>query len=338
MQNYSPRPNMPEKLPLHPRRVRGGVRLASGAIESLLQAAPAHENEGAGVWATHRLLRLLEQAASGDVHREGMEYARLGQTRRISFEPGAVTGAVQGRAMRAYQVSIKLSVYSEQQWGKVVEAMASQAVHSARLLAGELPPGIEDAFAPVGIRLVPTLAEDLQVSCTCGHAAAHGTPWCKHVCCLCYLFADRLRQEPFLIFKLRGMPVDDVLESLRQRRAVSSAAGGLALACMPRVAGLSDESQPLEQDLSRFWEPGPELAEVDAPLSKPDVPQPLLRRLGPSPFEKGRFPLVGLLATCYDVISARAAGESAAGEESNSDSAEEPSDEAEADEHDGGAG
>ena len=30
---------------------------------------------------------------------------------------------------------------------------------------------------------------------------------------------------------------------------------------------------------------------------------PLLRRLGPSPFESSRFPFVGLLATCYDVIS-----------------------------------
>ena len=60
---------------------------------------------------------------------------------------------------------------------------------------------------------------------------------------------------------------------------------------------------PLDACLDRFWEAGEELDEVDAPIAPPEVSHPLLRRLGPSPFEASRFPFVGLLATCYDVIS-----------------------------------
>lgn len=66
---------------------------------------------------------------------------------------------------------------------------------------------------------------------------------------------------------------------------------------------LGAESEPLDSCLDRFWEAGDELDEVDAPLVPPEVTHPLLRRLGPSPFAKSRFPFVGLLATCYDVIS-----------------------------------
>jgi hypothetical protein len=59
--------------------------------------------------------------------------------------------------------------------------------------------------------------------------------------------------------------------------------------------------------VDRFWEAGPELEQVDLPVEVPQVSHALLRRLGPSPFPESRFPLVGLLATCYDVVSKRAA-------------------------------
>jgi len=68
-----------------------------------------------------------------------------------------------------------------------------------------------------------------------------------------------------------------------------------------------DGAVPLAEALDRFWEAGPELELVDLPVEPPAVSHALLRRLGPSPFPESRFPLVGLLATCYDVVSKRAA-------------------------------
>ncbi|MBY0260823.1 MAG: hypothetical protein K2Q20_00665, partial [Phycisphaerales bacterium] len=64
-----------------------------------------------------------------------------------------------------------------------------------------------------------------------------------------------------------------------------------------------------------FWTaPDPEaLAGLDMPIALPEVSHPLLRRVGPSPFVGAKFPLVGLLATCYDVIS-QSVIDSAAGE------------------------
>jgi uncharacterized Zn finger protein len=308
-------PNFPRRdkkpLPMHPRRVRGGVRLAAGELVEAGLLAPESglmRETSPTAWAAHRLLRLLEAAAQGDALVEGLEYAKTGQTRRMSLEPGRVIAAVQGRAERAYAVTITMATFPEPQWTKVGEAMASQAAPAAKLLAGELPPSIEDIFGPLGLKLVPTEAGDLSPSCTCGHITTAATAWCKHVCCVMYLLADELRQEPFRIFKLRGQPVEDVIEGLRQRRAVTSAASGSAPACAPRIPGVTDvQAPPLDQEVGRFWDAGPELAEVDVQLDPPAVSKPLLRRLGPSPFDQAAFPLVGLLATCYDVISERAA-------------------------------
>jgi len=68
------------------------------------------------------------------------------------------------------------------------------------------------------------------------------------------------------------------------------------------VSGAEVLSKELPTDVEDFWATGPELESLEMPMKRPEVSHPLLRRLGPSPFE-ARFPLVGLLATCYDVIS-----------------------------------
>lgn len=131
------------------------------------------------------------------------------------------------------------------------------------------------------------------------------SPWCKHVCCLAYLVAERFTTDPFLIFTLRGLPREDLFERLRQRRAAVGSGASGALVYTPVVPGVSDrEPAPLESALANFWDAGPGLSQIDMPIAKPEVSHPLLRRLGPSPFGgSGRFPMVGLLATCYELIS-----------------------------------
>lgn len=295
--NWSRQPQ-PRPPSLKPRRVRGGVKLQSS------------EPPGSGSWTAARIVRLLEQAAEGSRLKEGLEYAKLGQTTRLNFDPGSITASVQGRVDRAYRTSLSLSTFNESKWESVVQAMSDQAVYAAKLLAGELPASIEDLFAPMGLRLFPAEPTDMTPACTCGDEQK----WCKHACCIGYLLAERLAGDPFLMILLRGLPGDDLLEKIRQRRVVAGAVGGSVPVYAARVPGVSDmPSRPLEQCLENFWDAGTELNELDLQLEKPRVNHPLLRRLGPSPFQDGtarggqpgvpRFPLVGLLATCYELIS-----------------------------------
>ena len=62
-------------------------------------------------------------------------------------------------------------------------------------------------------------------------------------------------------------------------------------------------SPPLEECLDRFWETGPEFDGVTIRIAPPEQPLALLERLGSSPFPRGRFPLIGFLATTYDKVS-----------------------------------
>lgn len=314
-------------------------------------AEPAAAPSSAGwTWASARWMRLAELNASPDQLAEGLEYARAGQTRTLEIKPGHFSGKVQGRMPQSYQTAIRLPTFSHDEWELILAAMSSQAKYAASILSGELPTNIEDLFSPHGLRLFPTEPSDLSLSCNCSvftgiepvvappiyssqpmpNPAAPvaplppppppppppkrnpGTPWCKHICCLMYLIGERLAQQPLLLLSLRGMPEADVVERLRQQRAVAGMArsgfGGAVPVYQPHVPSVDTAVAPLADCLLGFWHaPDPDaLNALDLTISKPEVSHPLLRRLGPSPFTGMKFPLVGLMATCYDVVSAAA--------------------------------
>lgn len=62
-------------------------------------------------------------------------------------------------------------------------------------------------------------------------------------------------------------------------------------------------SPPVTSQIDRFWQSGPELERVSVRIEPPDKPLVLLEQLGPSPFARGGFPLIGFLATTYDKVS-----------------------------------
>lgn len=303
---------LPKPLPQKPKRVRGGLR-----YEELLESTPAP----AGLWAAQRWLRLVELAADGEALRDGLEYAKTGQARRWIVLPGRVEASVQGRAPRAYTTVVRLTTFTPEQWERVIAGLSENASYAAKLLSGELPTNIEEAFAPASLRLFPAEPGDVLVSCNCGGSdVAGGMPpgpgvgpspdpatkaaWCQHVCCVAYLLAEALATKPFLLFALRGLDGDEIVERLRQRRAVVSTATGATPVYQQRVQGVSDvEANPLDRDLGGFWYAGPGLENLDLPMGPPEVSHPILRRLGASPFVNGVFPMVGLLASCYEVIS-----------------------------------
>lgn len=355
----------PAKPTLHPRRVVGGVRMQVRVAPTTVEASATYPG---WTWASARWLRLAESLAPGEQFAEGLEYAQAGQTRTIEIRPGVISARVQGRLPAAYKTSLRLATFTHEQWEQVIAAMTRQARYGAAVLSGELPANIEDLFAPHGLRLFPADAADLSPSCNCsvftgiepgaggslGRATAAtgsippplpsspavgapgvrrpGVPWCKHVCCLMYLVAERLGTHPLLMLSLRGMDEADLVERLRQARALAGmqrgagGAGGMggagegdevaagAPVYTPHVPLTERSDRALEESVHDFWRaPVPEaLAELDLPIAPPEVSHPLLRRLGASPFAGAKFPLVGLLATCYDVIG-RAAVEGAGG-------------------------
>ena len=75
---------------------------------------------------------------------------------------------------------------------------------------------------------------------------------------------------------------------------------------------MSDEqrSQPpplLPANPAEFFRAGPGIDALESAASSDQ--RPALERLGPTPFRKSKFPLLGFLATVYEHVAAQSGGE-----------------------------
>ncbi|MBS7270076.1 MAG: SWIM zinc finger family protein [Candidatus Freyarchaeota archaeon] len=252
-------------------------------------------------WWSKRWVGVLESFGIGSRLARGRNYARRGQVLSIDVKPGIVKAKVQGSRPEPYNVTIKLQPISDQDWEKVTNAMASQAVFAAKLLSGEMPKNIEEAFQEVKVSLFPKSHDELNTDCSCPDIA---NP-CKHIAAVYYLLAERFDEDPFLIFKLRGRTKEEIIETLREKRVET-----LHQERLPEpktVLVEKDALSSLEECLDTFWDAGENLDTLTFNLTtKSAVDKSILKRLGDVPFTVEGHNITHILSKAYDLVRADA--------------------------------
>src|SRR6188472_4501348 len=120
-------------------------RIPANGIKAISQRGRFGKTWWAGRW-----LAALEQVIDPGRLARGRSYARSGQVLKLDAGPHGVEARVQGSRPTPYQVRIGFRPLSDAEWARVTEVMAGEAVYAARLLGGEMPEQIEDAFQAAG--------------------------------------------------------------------------------------------------------------------------------------------------------------------------------------------
>jgi uncharacterized Zn finger protein len=253
------------------------------AVENGLKARTSRGEIGSSWWS-RRFIEVLESFAMGNRLTRGRTYARKGQVISLQVLPGEVRAMVQGSRARPYRITISLAAFPELVWAKAEIALSEQALPSAKLLAGEVPPELEELFAAAGAPLFPRTIDELDLRCSC-------PDWevpCKHLAATFYLLAEAFDDDPFLILLWRGRDRETLLARLRELRADDIADGmpaepsdhpagptgtALALSGLTRSGDASDH-------VDRFWQPftplppRPAIMNVDPDLLLRQLPVP----------------------------------------------------------------
>lgn len=249
-------------------------------------------------WWSRRFIEVLESFNMGARLARGRRYARAGQVLDLSVATGEATARVQGSRAAPYRARIRVLTLSTKDWAQAEEAMAARASFLAKLLAGEMPASIEEAFAACRHSLFPASARDLTTDCSCPDWA---NP-CKHVAATYYLLAEAFDEDPFLIFRWRGREKEDLLEGLRARR---SGGGGDATTAgaweAPAVA-----VPPLDECLDAFWNAGSAVGEPRTPPRATETPAAILRELAPPEIDVAGRTLTDVLGPAYVAMTAAA--------------------------------
>ncbi|MEW6497194.1 MAG: SWIM zinc finger family protein [Cyanobacteriota bacterium] len=158
---------------------------------------------------SYRFKKRLERARN---------YAREGNVLNIEFKGSQVLAKVQGTAPEPYDVFLSIDPFTEEDWNYVVETMATEAIYSAQLLAGEMPHNIEKVFTSNGLSLFPFTLADIHSRCSCPDPK---NP-CKHIGAVYYQLGDRFSEDPFVLFQLRGRTKEQILNDLRRLRSTGT--------------------------------------------------------------------------------------------------------------------
>lgn len=288
--------------PIKPIEVKGGIK-AKSKRGSFVQS-----------WWAKRWIKTLESFNLGARLSRGKSYARKGQVTSIKIETGLVRAKVQGSDPRPYSVTIKVRTLTGSEWDLLAEKLALKPIFAAKLLAGEMPEDIDSAFKEIGLSLFPETLDDLETDCSC-------PDWsnpCKHIAAVYYLLGEEFDRDPFLIFKLRGVDMDDFM-SILGKGFVPETADRVAEAealiertddktgtvLEAEISPVSPEPLPLNPEA--FWGRFPEsTGEEKSPSFEAHIPQvqaSFPKRLGKFPFWRGEEDLLEVLEEIYKEAS-----------------------------------
>lgn len=283
-----------------PRRPANGIK------------AQTQRGQFGKTWWASKWLSALERLVDPGRLSRGRSYARSGQVLNLDITPGRVNSRVQGSMPKPYIVRIDIKPLSNKDWEKVADAMAAQALFAAKLLAGEMPQDIEDAFRAAKVNLFPASRGDLETDCSC-------PDWsnpCKHIAAVYYLLGEQFDADPFVLFRLRGKDKADIMAMLRARRSAAQPEAGAAEEPphSRRRATPKEKTAPLETSLDHFWAPAENLDDFVVKIAAPPVDAATVKRLGVPGFWNNKADFMTLFATAYRSVTQAGLADALGGE------------------------
>lgn len=274
-----------------PRRPANGIK------------AQTQRGQFGKTWWASQWIAALERLVDPGRLARGRSYARSGQVLNLDIKPGRVDSRVQGSRPSPYKVQIEIKPLSDKDWERVADVMAQQAIFAAKLLSGEMPQNIEEAFAAAKVNLFPASEGDLKTECSC-------PDWsnpCKHIAAVYYLLGEQFDADPFLLFRLRGKSKDEIMAMLRARRTAAEPAPQAVTEKdrQPRVP--AEPLLPLEKCLDRFWDAADPLDDFVVKIEAPVVDAVPIKRLGvPGFWRDSKVDFIALFVRAYKDITAGA--------------------------------
>ncbi|MFT5028944.1 MAG: putative Zn finger protein [Candidatus Binatia bacterium] len=136
----------------------------------------------------------------------GRTYVRNGSVCHLAVAPGKIEATVSGSDL--YQIKISVEKLSARKWNAVKKKCAGRVGSLLELLQGRLSDDIMSIVTDQREGLFP-LPKEIKLNCSCPDWAT----MCKHVAAALYGVGARLDHRPELLFNLRGVDHEELIEA-----------------------------------------------------------------------------------------------------------------------------
>lgn len=266
--------------------------------------------------------------------RRGKSLARRMSVRSVDVQVGLVTAELEEHDRGIYQVEIEIVPLRADAWSAVLDALAGEALHAARLLAEgteweTVRSVLDTVFERADVDLLPSSPASEEIMAVCDSCGGEERS-CRHVLAALYLFGQMITDDPWLLLRLRGQDRQQILAGLRRRRSDGDLGRAEAVTAMPAVTAMAGvesmrgsgttataqgDEPSLAVQIDSFWGKGrlagPEGTQQDLGtlhynINPPLIRLALLRRLGPPPFPQDGMEVYERLARTYLEVSEKA--------------------------------
>lgn len=252
---------------------RGNGRGNGGAVRGVGSGAHAES------WWGSRWVRALAQLLNPRLLARGRIFADTGRLLDLDIGIGVVLAQAQEDDGAVCHLRIELQTFDDEAWERVTATMAGQAIYAAQLLNGEMPMDIEAVFNAEGVSLFPASRREFHAQCSCPDYARP----CQHVAAVLWVIGEKLDDDPFLLFALRGRTKEQFLAAIRAWRSMTNEGAARAEAAGPSAAPADQVVAP-EDDIEGFWRLGPEVESLQLRVAPPEVEMEVVKILGDPTF------------------------------------------------------
>lgn len=198
-------------------------------------------------WWGQAWLRALTGIDDANRLPRGRSYARNGMVSRLDIEEHLIEARVRGSRQTPYKVSVGIRRFSQYQKKALVKAITARPHLLSALFAGQVPPDLETLCRHSGMPLFPDSWRDLSMHCSCPDWAVP----CKHLAAVLYLVAREIDLDPFLVFRLHGVDLQEELHLtgfLDPDQAINDIPSVTSLLCYPAKEDILPDIHPEEPD------------------------------------------------------------------------------------------
>ena len=252
-------------------------------------------NKKKRLWCSERFEAIFSSGALPD------DVETIKKRRVIDFflVPGRVQAKVQDDTGKLHRIEILVRQLTDSEWEMVFITLAKQAYFLACFLSSQLPEEIDEVLTAQGLSLVPSSADELDVVVDMERVVA---PAGGIESVVLQKLCERLDEDPFSLFLIRGKGREESLLEIRRQRE------RLARPTKEELDYSDTEVEtPVETETdSNYFRMKPKARELSYNLRADELPASILKRLDPLPLAGLEDDLEQVLEDVYAQVARRA--------------------------------
>ena len=162
-------------------------------------------------WGKSWINHLKSYADYDNRVQRGKSYVKNGLVIHLIIKEREIESMVMGTSSRPYKITITMKKIRKKKWNQIKKLSRKHLSTLSDLLEGNLPKELDRVFSDCKEGIFPTLKE-ISFECSCPDWAS----MCKHVSATLFALGNRLDQEIDLFFQLRGVNIQDLIQSAVQ--------------------------------------------------------------------------------------------------------------------------